>query len=183
MERFERAEEVSEQRERFARHAAILVAILAAMLAIAALSANKAEEEAILHQARSTDAFNELEANSLKKHANNNTADTLRILSKGTPNAAAARAKAQALDAATKAKYAKRETELQPRAEMLAKSSERDEKHHRIFQFAEAALQIGIVLASFAIIARAAILLFASLGIGLVGIFFLIDGFLLFWRP
>jgi hypothetical protein len=182
MERFERAEEATEAREQFARHAALLVAILAALLAIAALSANKATEDAILNQARSTDKFNELEANSLKKHINDTTAKSLTIQTKGTPNASAAKKTAAELEAKVASKYGPNEARLQPEAEHFAKRSERDEKHHRTFQFAEAALQIGIVLASVAIIARAGMLVFASIGVGLFGIFFLVDGFLLFWK-
>src|ERR1700737_2843977 len=133
LERFERAEEMSEARERFARHAAVLVALLAALLAIAALSANKADEDAILNQARSTDNFNELEANSLKKHISDTAAASLRIQTKGTPNAGAAKKSAAALEAKVAKKYAPNEARLEPIARNFAKRSERDERHHRTF--------------------------------------------------
>jgi hypothetical protein len=182
MERFERAEELSEARERFGRHAAILVAVLAALLAFAALGANRAEEDAILDQARSTDAFNELEANSLKKHINTDDATMLRLLSSGSSTHAIAQAKAAALERAVARKYGPKEKQLLVTARDFENKSHRAERHHRGFQAAEAAFQIGIVLTSVAIVARAVWLVLLGAGLGLAGIMFLIDGFTLFWR-
>ncbi len=182
MERFERAEELSEARERFGRHAAVLVAILAAALAVAALGANEMSKEEILSQAKATDAFNELEANSLKKHVNGNDATILRLLTTGRPEHAAARAKAAALEAATAKKYAPNEVHLLAKAREHEHARDGAQRKHRGFELAEAAFQIAIVLTSVAIIARATALAVVSGLLGLVGLALLIDGFALFVR-
>jgi len=178
MERFERSEELSEARERFGRHAAILVAFLAALLAVSSLSANNAVKDTILQQARATDAFNELEANSLKKHINTNDAANLRILATGS-SAAAARSQAKKLDAKVASKYGPNEARLLPEAQRFQRLSDEAERHHHGFEYAEAAFQIAIVLTSVSIVARARPLLIASSALGILGVLLLIDGFTL----
>jgi hypothetical protein len=175
MERFERAEELSEERERFGRHAALLVAVLAALLAVSALLASNSVKDTILFQAKATDAYNELEANSLKKHVNGNDSKILRLLGTGATRAPAT-AQAKKLDAATAAKYAPNEASLLPKARALEKRSEESERHHHGYEFAEAAFQIAIVLTSVAIVARVAALLLVAGALGLAGVVLLIDG-------
>jgi len=85
LERFEQSEQMAEAREHFGRRVAVLVAVMAAMLAVATLSASQSTENTILDQAKATDAYNELEANSLKKHINGNDAALLRTLGAGNP--------------------------------------------------------------------------------------------------
>ena len=151
LERFEHAEEMSESRERFGRRVAVLVAFLAACLAIATLSANQSTENTILAQAKSTDAFNELEANSLKKHIHNNDAALLKRLARNDPGAAA---DVNKLTRAATSKYAANEQRLQAKATRFEAQRDHSEEHHRGFQLAEGAFQIAIVLASVAIVAR-----------------------------
>jgi hypothetical protein len=179
MERFERSEELAEAREQFSRHAAILVAFLAALLAVAALLANNAVKDTILDQAKSTDAFNELEANSLKKHINNNDAQLLKLLATGA-NRHTAATLAKSLQAAVAKKYAPNEAALLTKATHFATKSDDAERHHKGFELAEAAFQIAIVLSSVAIVARAALLLLAAGATGIVGVVLLIDGLTLF---
>ncbi len=180
MERFERSEELAEARHRFSRHAAVLVAILAAMLAIATLAGNDATKNTILDQAKSTDAFNELEANSLKKHINGNDSSLLRLLTSRRP--AAANATAAALDRAVAKKYAPNEVRLLNKATAFERDRDRAEEHHRAFQVAEAGFQIAIVLTSVGIVAGAIALVWVAGGLGIAGLVFLIDGFANFWH-
>jgi hypothetical protein len=156
-----------------------LVAFLAALLAVAALLGNNAVKDTILNQARSTDAFNELEANSLKKHVNNNDALLLKLLATGSTRRAAG-AEAKALQAAVAKKYGPNEARLLPVAQKFAKKSDDAERHHKGYELAEAAFQIAIVLTSVSIVARARLLLLAAGGLGIAGIVLLIDGITLF---
>src|SRR5579859_72497 len=77
-ERFEHAEEAAEKRESFGKRVAVLVAVLAAMLALAGLGANRAQEEVLLAQVQASDTWNEYQANSLKKHINEDMALSLK---------------------------------------------------------------------------------------------------------
>jgi len=176
MERFERAEEMSEAREHFGRHVAVLVAILAAGLSIATLAAGQSSEDTILAQAKSTDAFNELEANSLKKHINLNDAALLTLILKRDPKALAVAGK---LTGAANAKYGPNEAVLLSKATRFETQRDRAEEHHRGFQFAEGFFQIAIVLSTVAIVARLAALALVAGGLGLAGLAMLLDGFLL----
>jgi hypothetical protein len=62
---------------------------------------------------------------------------------------------------------------------------DRDVAHdrHNSYQVAEAAFQLGIVLCSIAIVARALWLVFAGAGLGVVGLLSLVNGFFLFFKP
>ena len=173
MERFERAEGLAEQREHFARHAAILVAIIAALLAIAAITVERAGEQVLLAQAQSSDAYNELEANSLKKHTDGDTAQVLRMLAANNP---AAIAVADKLQKAVDTKYSPNEAALLTKAEGLARDREAAEKHHTLLQLAEAGFQLAIVLTSIAIVARVRAFLYAGGALALIGVLMLIGG-------
>ncbi len=176
IERFERAEEASEARERFGRHAAILVAILAALLAVAALAAQKTSEQILLAQAQSTDAYNELEANSVKKHVDGDVAAMLQSLA---PSNAAATQQAQDLQAGVDNKYSVNEESWLEKAKGFEEQRDQEEQHHRWLQLAEAAFQLGIVLTSVAIVARAVALVWGGAGLGIAGLLLLIQGYTL----
>jgi len=182
LERFEKSEEVSEEREQFGRRVAVLVALVAALLAIASLSGSRYAEEAILDQARASDAYNEYQANSLKLHVNEDTISTLTILSRGTPSEAAAKTAADKLAAADKDKYAPNKARLLPKAQGLVDSQEKAEARHRVLQFAEAALQLAIVLLSISIITRSLLLVFGAGAVTVGGVLLLLDGYLLVWK-
>jgi hypothetical protein len=171
-----RAEEEAEARERFGRHAAVLVAILAAFLAVAALAAQKSSEQILLAQAQSTDAYNELEANSLKKHIDGDVATMLQILA---PSNAEATKQAQALQEGVNNKYSVNEASLLENAKGLDELRDQEEQHHGWLQLAEGAFQLGIVLTSVAIIARAVALVWAGAVVGVVGLLLLVQGFTL----
>jgi hypothetical protein len=182
MERFEHSEKLAEARERFGRHAALIVAVLAAMLAISVLAANETSKEEILDQAKATDAFNELEANSLKKHINGNDATILKVLTARTADRPIGAAGARKFEAAIAAKYGPNEANLLVKARHFEHERDHMEKKHRAFELAEAILQIGIVITSVAILARVGALALVALLLGAVGAGLLADGFLLFWK-
>lgn len=182
LERFEKAAETSSEREQFGRRVAVLVAAVAALLAIAALSGNRYAEEAILDQARASDAYNEYQANSLKLHVNEDTISTLTILSRGTPNEAAAKTVADKLAASDRDKYQPNKARLLPKAIGLVEAQEKAESRHRVLQFSEAALQLSIVLLSIAIITRVLLLVIGASGVAVAGVLLLVDGYLLVWK-
>jgi Domain of unknown function (DUF4337) len=183
LEHVEQAEEVAEKQENFSRRAAVVVSIMAALLAITNLAGTRASTEAILAQAKASDTYNEYQANSLKRHVNLDDAAQLRILGAGTSAEAAANQQADSLEQAVNEKYQPAQDQLLPVAQDL--ESERDvaESRHRGFQTAEAAFQLGIVLASISIVARARWLLFVGAGLGVVGLLLGLNAFLLLVPP
>jgi hypothetical protein len=170
LERVEQSEEAAEKREDFGRRAAVLISGMAALLAICSLAGSRASTEAILSQARASDTWNEFQANSLKRHVNLDDAAQLRILATGTPNQDAAEKQAAALEKAVADKYQPNQDHLMPEAQALEHERDIAESRHRGFQTAEAAFQLGIVLSSISIVARARWLLVVGAGLGLVGL-------------
>jgi hypothetical protein len=183
LEHVEQAEVAAERREDFGRRAAIAISVLAALLAISSLAGSRASTEAILAQAKASDTWNEFQANSLKRHVNMDDAAMLRILAKGTPAEAEANQQAAALEQAVKEKYQPNQEHLMPEAQALEHERDVAESRHRGFQTAEAAFQLGIVLSSISIVARSRWLLFAGIGVGVVGLLLGLNSFLLLVPP
>lgn len=182
MERFEHAEEAAEARESFARRAAVLVAVLAAGLAIAGLLATRATEEVLLQQQMASDSYSEYQANSLKKHVNDDAAGTLRIVTTGTANEKAGADAAAKLLQANNDKYIPAQARLLPVAREHEHERDVAAAKHTSYQVAEAALQLGIVLCSIAIISRARWLLGIGAGLGLAGAILIVNGHFLLVR-
>jgi hypothetical protein len=183
LEHAEQAEEAAEKRENFGRRAAVVVSIMAALLAIASLAGSRASTEAILAQAKATDTYNEYQANSLKRHVNDDDAAQLRILASGTAAQDAAEQQAASLEQAVTDKYQPAQDQLLPAAQDLEHERDLAESRHRGFQTAEAAFQLGIVLASISIVARARWLLAVGAGLGALGIVLGLNSFLLIVPP
>lgn len=179
MEQHERAAQAAEgghENASFGRRIGILVAVLAAFLAIASLSTNKAGQDTILDQARSADLFAEYQADSLKQRLGTENADSLKVLTTGTPNEAAAAPVIKSFRDDAKANKDKKD-KLLPEARHFEELRDRAEVRHRNLELAEAAFQIAIVLASVAIVARVVLLAYASAGLGLLGLLMLVNGF------
>ncbi|HEY3117318.1 MAG TPA: DUF4337 domain-containing protein, partial [Chloroflexota bacterium] len=170
LERVERGEEAAQEGEAFGRRAAVLVSILAAFLAISSLAGNRAATEAILSQEKASDTYNEFQANSLKRHINEDDAALLRIVAAGSPNEASANQRAATLEQAVAEKYRPNQDALLPHAQELEHERDTAESRHRVFEMAEAGFQLGIVLSSIAIVARATALLAAGGVLGVLGL-------------
>jgi hypothetical protein len=183
LEHTEEAQKAAEKREDFGRRAAVVVAVMAALLAIASLAGSRASTEAILAQARASDTYNEYQANSLKRHVNLDDAAQLRILASGGPNQAAAEKQAASLEQAVNQKYQPAQDQLLPVAQDLEHERDLAESRHRGFQTAEAAFQLGIVLSSISIVARARWLLMAGAALGVIGLLLGANAFLLIVPP
>jgi uncharacterized protein DUF4337 len=183
LEHVEQAEEAAERREDFGRTAAVVISIMAALLAIVSLAGSRASTEAILAQTKASDTYNEYQANSLKRHVNLDDAAQLRIIAAGTPNEGAANTQAATLEQAVADKYQPAQDQLLPVAQGLEHERDIAESRHRGFQTAEAAFQLGIVLSSISIVARARWLLTIGAGLGLLGVLLGLNAFLLLVPP
>jgi Domain of unknown function (DUF4337) len=183
LEHAEQAEEAAEHREQYGRDAAVVVSVLAALLAIASLAGSRASTEAILAQAKASDTWTQYQDNSLKRHVNLNDAALIRILAAGTPAEAAANQQAASLEQAVTDKYQPTQDALMPQALDLEHERDLAEARHRGFQTAEAAFQLGIVLSSISIVARARWLLLAGGALGVLGLILGINSFVLFVQP
>jgi len=173
----------------FKSRAALLVSVLALVLAIASLGGSNAAKEATQENISAANAYNFYQAKSIRQTAYKVAADELEItLSKED------KLSADSKELITKKLEAYRKNidryESEPetgegKKELMARA-----KHHEAerdlalkrdpwFDYAEATLQIGIVLASVAIITSTPLLLMGSMGLGLIGLLCTLNGFLL----
>jgi hypothetical protein len=160
-------------REGFASLAGVVVAILAAFLAVATFLANEQVKDVITKETHGADLSAQYEVNSVKATIAENDALLLRTVGTGNPTAIA---HAEKLEARRAAELAPRDAQLQ--AEIAASASERtsSDQKHLLYEVAEVALQVGIVLAGISILIRRRWLLAGGGAIGVVGICVLIAG-------
>jgi hypothetical protein len=160
----------------FARQAALVVAILAAFLAVATFLSNEAVKEVITGETNRADTSSRLESNRLKIDVAGGAATMLKVLADGPPDEARA-----AIAAGVHERRI--EKELVPTDEALVEEMHHDEEHvdhyndkHLLYELAEVALEVGIVLSTVSIIAYRRWLLGGGIGVGLVGAALLVAG-------
>jgi hypothetical protein len=177
-EHAEHAEHAAHEHDPFIAQVSITVAVLAVLAAsvgsletVEAGGAITAASEAVLSQDKATDAWNEYQADSLKKHIYGLAADA------GGAKAAqyAATAKDQTgRQAEVKTRAQEDEAE---REKLMAVSRSHEHRHHWLTA-AATMLEVGIAICTVAIITRrrsfwAGSILLAAIGLGLFGVAYL----------
>lgn len=160
-------------REGLASVAGVIVAILAAFLAVATFLANEQVKDVITNETRGADLSAQYEVNSVKQTIDENDALLLRTVGTGHPKALAHAEKLETLRAAA---LAPRDARLQ--AAIAASVSERSasDQKHLLYEIAEVALQVAIVLAGISILVRRRWLLAGGGLVGVAGVCMLIVG-------
>ena len=178
-EHAEHAEHAAHEHDPFINRVSITIAVLAVLAAavgsletIEAGGAITSSSEAVLSQDKATDAWDEYQADSLKKHIYGLAADA------GGPKAAqyADTAKKQV---AEQAKVRKTATDDEAERDKLMAVSRTHEHHHHWLTAGATLLEIGIAICTVAIITRRKAFWLGSIGLGLVGLVVAVLGFLL----
>ncbi len=177
LEGVEKTHHATQSHHGLARLAAIVVAVLAALLAVASLMASNTTSRILLDQQRASDTYNEMEANSLKRHMNENTSSLLRAIPAQGTSATAALTTATRLDTLAAGKYAAAEDRLLPRARDLEHQRDLAEVSDHSYHLSEVTLQIAIVLVSVAILAARSLLVLAGGALGILGAALLANGY------
>jgi hypothetical protein len=176
-EHTEHAEHAAHAGDPFISRIAISVAVLAVLAAVAGSletveggRALNATSEAVLAQDRATDAWDEYQSDSLKKHIYGIAADS------GGPNADRYRKtekdnvdKQDKIRADAKKNEADRDT-------LLAESAMHEDRHHWLTG-AATLFEIGIAMSTVAIITRRHWLWFTAIGFGAVGLVLLASAY------
>ena len=176
--------------DRFRRRAALLVGVLAAMLAITALGGDDTTKAIIDSTIQASDTYAFYQAKNVSQTANQLAADNLeaQILITNPPDAVKTQLQ-QRIDRykATVARYESEPETGEGKKELLARAQEfvdeRDEAQRKDpnFDYAQALLQISIVLGSVAIVSVNRGFLTASALAGLLGVVLMINGYKLFF--
>jgi hypothetical protein len=177
------------EQDRFKKRAAIAIAFFAMLLAITGLGGNNATKEALNQNILASNYYNFFQAKNMRQTAFILAADELELAWTKDPAlpAEAKTALAGKVDAYKKtiARYESEPDTQEGKKELLQRARTHEEKRdHALkqdpyFDYAEALLQIAIVLISIAIVAEQAWLAFFGGGLGLIGGLLMINGYLL----
>lgn len=174
----EHAEHAAHQNDPFIARVSITVAFLAVLSAVAGsletVEGGKAltsSGEAVLSQDKATDAWNEYQADSLKKHIYGIAADA------GGPNADRYRKKVkEQTDAQPEIRKRAEESEAE-RTALLAESAKHEGRHHWLTG-AATLYEIGIALSTVAIITRISWMWYGALALAAGGTGLFLAGYL-----
>ena len=167
--------------------AALLVSILAMILAIASLGGSNAGKDATQHNILAANAYAFYQAKNIRQTAYKIAADELEANLLKSGNAGAATFMRQKLDDYRKnvTRYESEPETREGKKELMriAKEHERERdlalRKDPWFDYAGALLQIGIVLASVAIVTATPALLYGAIVLGAIGALSTANGFLL----
>ena len=177
------------EQNQFKKRAAMGIAVLAMLLAITGLGGNNATKEALNQNILAANFFNFFQAKNMRQTAYILAADELELAWSSDPALpaeakTALRAKVEAYKK-TIARYESEPETQEGKKELLAQARGHQEKRdHALkqdpyFDYAEALLQIAIVLISVAIVAEQIWLSFFGGALGLIGAVLMINGYLL----
>ncbi len=181
-------EELEERREKgFTRRVALTTAIFAVMLAIASLGGKNAMKEMLLAQQQASDLWAFYQAKALREHQYRTQRSRLEVdLAERSPGMKPdVRKKFDALMAKfteEEKRYGEEKKEIEKEAKTLEHERDVNRAKDPYFDFAEALLQIAIVMASIAILSNTRSTFIFSLVLALLGAILTVDGFTLFLK-
>ncbi|TMK00543.1 MAG: DUF4337 domain-containing protein [Alphaproteobacteria bacterium] len=170
--------------ERGNKKIALLISVMALLLALAEMFGKSAQTEGISFNIKASDSWNFFQAKTIRQTTLRTAAQALALEAATAPDQARAALLKQADDwMNTVARYESDPVEKDGRKELRAQAEayehQRDTQlaryHH--YEFASAAYQIGIVLASAAVITAIMALVYAAIGLGVIGLAFMALGF------
>lgn len=175
--------------DRFKQRAAITIAIMAMLLAITSLGGSNAGKEALNNNITASNYFNFFQAKNMRQTAYSLAADQFELSWANDPalpaEARAALQKKLADYRKTVARYESEPDTQEGKKELMTRAREHEAardhalKQDPYFDYAEALLQIGIVLISVAIVADAIWLSYLGGLLGVFGTLLMLNGFLL----
>lgn len=176
-------------RDRFKQRAAVVIAILAMILAITGLGGSNAGKEAVNNNVLASNYWNFFQAKNMRQTSIALAADQLELAwlndAALSPDAKAAlKAKAEAYRK-TAARYDSEPDTGEGKKELIVKAKQHEAlrdhalKQDPYFDYAEALLQIAIVLISVAIVADLVWLSFIGGALGILGTLLMINGYTL----
>lgn len=178
-------EELEELKRRsFSRRVALITAIYAVLLAITSLGGNNAAKEMMLAQQQSSDQWAFYQSKVMREHLYLlEEKRTKAVLSERGPTMSlAGRAEYEALahwSEKEAGRYAVEKKEIEKKSTELEKERDISKSKDPYFDFAEALLQIAIVLASIAILADSVLVFWISAVSAVAGSVLMINGYLL----
>ncbi len=184
-------EELQEAHEKSGnKWVAVYIAILAVALAITGMGASNAMKDMLSNNIEASNLWSFFQAKTIRKTGIDSAADQMGLILAANPALPEA-ARKQIEDTikryrAISARYESEPDTKEGRKELIARAKEKEkardtaQRKDPYFDFAEALIQIAIVLASVSLITRTSLLLIVSFAMSGLGIFLSANGFLLF---
>ena len=172
----------------FRTRCAMLVSTLAMVLAIASLGGNNAAKETMVHNVLASNAFAFYQAKNIRQTDYKIAADDIQVQLAQDKLSPAAKELLEKKLADYQKNISRYESEPETgdgKKELMAKAKEHEHErdHARAqdpwFDYAEALLQIAIVLTSVAILTGVRVLFWVPCGLGLLGILSTLNGFMM----
>ena len=172
----------------FRTRCAMLVSTLAMVLAIASLGGNNAAKETMVHNVLASKAFAFYQAKNIRQTDYKIAADDIQVQLAQDKLSPAAKELLEKKLADYQKNISRYESEPETgdgKKELMAKAKEHEhERDHAMaqdpwFDYAEALLQIAIVLTSVAILTGVRVLFWVPCGLGLLGILSTLNGFMM----
>jgi Domain of unknown function (DUF4337) len=177
------------EQDHFKRRAAVVIAVFAMLLAITGLGGQNATKDAVNSNIEASNMFNFFQAKNMRQTAYAIAADELELAwtNDAQLSAEAKAALGRKVDdyRKTVARYESEPETGEGKKELMAKAKDAEKKRdHALrqdpyFDYAEALLQIAIVLISVAIVAEQVWLSYLGGALGVIGALLMINGFLL----
>ena len=166
--------------ERTNKKIALLISVIVLFLAISEMLGKAAQTEGISLNIKASDSWNFFQAKTIRQTTLRVAAEAMAIEIAARPDEAFKAAMTKQIEAwrATVARYESDPKEKDGRKELRAQAEqyERDRDMHLAryhnYEFASAAYQIGIVLASAAVITGMIALVYGAIGVAVVGLIF-----------
>jgi hypothetical protein len=163
------------------RRVAILIAVLAAMLALAEMGGGQAKQDSLNANIEASNLWSFFQAKTIRQTMLRTSAELVELLPAAADRTEAFAKRLEAWKS-TVARYESEPDTGEGRRELMAraKAAEAQRDHalaaDHVFELASGALQLGIVLASAAVITGALWLAFTAAGLGVVGAAFIVIG-------
>ena len=181
--------DVEKPKDTFKQRAAIFISFLAMLLAITGLGGQNAGKETLNNNIQAANAFNFYQAKNIRQTSLMLAADEIELAWAVTPGlsdeAKAALGKKLETYKANIARYESEPSTGEGKKELMARARAHEDARDRAmkqdpyFDYAEALLQIAIVLISVSLVAEILWLAFLGGGLGLIGAVLMINGFTL----
>lgn len=174
-----------EKKEPWLNYLALTTVIFAVCATLATFKGGGYSTRSVLSQAQASDQWAYYQAKSIKENVYRLQLDKIQLEAKLDADASAAKAAVyKDAIAAYEKKAATYETEkaaIKQQAEDLEKKRDDAQKHGAPFGIAVILLQIAILISSIAALLKRKVLWYLAVPVGLSGIVFFADGFLLFY--
>jgi hypothetical protein len=171
-----------EKKEKWLNYLALSTIIFAVCATLSTFKGGGFSTQSLMNQSKASDQWALYQAKSMKGYMFEMQSDNFEIQLINAPEKQTNKIQEKIEAYQTKInQYDKEKAEIKSTAEGFEKSRDLNKQHSNIFGIAVIFLQVSILLSSIAALIKRKYIWIVSMGIGLVGLLYFIDGFFLFF--